>query len=125
MKKTLAALFALVFIGAGCSYKYDAKWNDQDKAGMEPTSSSAANGTVLTGSCIVEGQPPQDGASCCEGLTEVAVDDAYSVCGKPGSGYKPRVCAAPGEIVTADTPNCCAGLDVVEKDNKFVCEPMK
>ncbi len=121
MKVLTLVFLGLLTVGGGCSYKYDAKWNDQDKAGMN----SAAGGTVLTGTCVAEGQPPQDGASCCEGLTEVAVDDAYSVCGKPGTEKKPRVCAAPGEIVTAQTPNCCAGLDVVEKDNKFVCEPMK
>lgn len=125
MKKTLVTLLALVFIGAGCSYKYDAKWNDQDQAGMVPTSSTAASGTVLAGSCVAEGQPPQDGATCCEGLTEVAVDDAYSVCGKPGTSKKPRVCAAPGEIVTAQTPNCCAGLDVTEKDGKYICDYLK
>lgn len=120
MKKTLAALLALVFIGAGCSYKYDAKWNDQDQAGQKTVTTSAQNV-----SCLVEGQTPNGTAPCCAGLTEIAVDDAYSVCGKPGTGYKPRVCAAPGEVVTAQTPNCCAGLDVTEKDGKYICDYLK
>ncbi len=131
MKMTLATLLALLFIGGGCSYKYDSEWNRQDKSGSEEkatSTESSASDWPKPGDpdfiCVKEGQNPAGDVACCPGLEPVAVDDAYSVCGKTGTGYKPRVCAAPGEIITADTPNCCAGLDVVEKDNKFVCEKL-
>ncbi len=133
MKMTLAVLLALVFVGAGCSYKYDAKWNRQDKSGSEKLATSTESSTSdwpKPGDpgfvCLKEGQPLAGGdVGCCPGLEDIPVDDAYSVCGKPGTGYKPRVCAAPGEIVTAQTPNCCAGLDVKEKDGKFICDYLK
>ncbi len=125
MKMTLATLLALLFIGGGCSYKYDAQWNDQDKTGMEPASSSAASGTVLTGSCIAEGERPVDGATCCAGLEEVALDHAFSVCAKAGTpSYKPKVCMAEGETPFIDTPNCCAGLEPKEEGNKYVCRKL-
>lgn len=119
MKALTLVFLGLLVMGGGCSYKYDAKWNDQDKAEQKTTT------TAQNVSCLVEGQTPNGKNPCCTGLTEISVDDAYSVCGKPGTGYKPRVCAAPGEIVTAQTPNCCAGLDVKEKDGKFICDYLK
>lgn len=117
MKKILALGVGLVLIGAGCSYKYDAQWNDQDQAGQKTTS------TVQT-SCATEGQRPVAGGQCCAGLEMIALDDSFEACGKPGTGHQPRVCAAPGEVITAETPNCCAGLEPKEKDSKWVCEKL-
>lgn len=123
MKAFTLVFLGLLMVGGGCSYKYEAKWNDQDKAGMEPASSTVS-GTVLTGTCVAEGERPVDGAACCTGLEEVALDHAFSVCGKPGTGYKPKVCMAEGETPFIDTPNCCAGLDPKLEGDKYVCRKL-
>lgn len=117
MPKITLFVLSVLLLGAGCSYKYESDWDNQDRAGQQTPDRPA---------CNLEGEEMYPELPCCADLVPTPVDHAKTVCAKPGTpAYKPRVCAAPGEVVTVDTPNCCAGLDVVEKDNKFVCEPMK
>lgn len=109
-KKTLFLLtfaFSLLAIGAGCT-RY--------VTSQTPTETVFADDV-----CIAEGQRPVDGVRCCVGLEVVAVDNAFEVCGKPGSGYKPKACMAEGETPFIDTPKCCANLEPILKGDKYVC----
>lgn len=115
MAKLFTVGLALILVGAGCSYKYQAKWNDQDQG----------TATTTPMACASEGQKPQGTQICCAGLSVIAFDDSFEACGKPGTGHKARVCAAPDEVLTAETPNCCAGLEPTEKNNKWVCDYQK
>lgn len=137
MTKLFTVLLALVLVGGGCSYKYESDWNTQDRAWEnQPATSSEEVAVDLNGDdmigpgepgyiCLSEGQSPAGDVFCCEGLEPIPVDDDHSVCGKSGTGHKPRVCAAPDEVLTAETPNCCAGLEPTEKNNKWVCDYQK
>lgn len=113
-------LLGLTLVGGGCSYKYEADWNTKDRAWENQPAASTS--TVASEDCAAEGQKPEMGAQCCAGLEMVAIDDAFEACGKPGTGHRPRVCAAPDEVLTVETPNCCAGLEPVEKNGKWVCD---
>ena len=156
MKKLIFISLGLLLIGNGCSYKYKANWDTQDRGEggsdrpacnlegeemypelpccsdlqpitttegknicISPTDQSATKPNTST-KCIDVGQQAGVNA-CCPGLVEVPVDDGYSVCGRP-PGYKPRVCAAPGEVLTVDTQNCCAGLNAEEHNGQWVCQ---
>lgn len=116
---TVVAL-GLVLVGGGCSYKYESEWNTQDKAGAtQPVATT-------TPQCVPEGQQRDMNTQvCCPGLEDVALDHAFSVCGKPGTGWKPPVCVARDEVMTIDANNCCAGLEPTEKNGKWVCDYQK
>lgn len=118
---------SLVLVGAGCSYKYESEWNTQDRAWEQPSvSSSTAPTTSTTQNCVVEGQPRDINTQvCCAGLEDIALDHAFSVCGKPGTGWKPPVCVAVDQVMTIDSNNCCAGLEPTEKNGKWVCDYQK
>ncbi len=123
---TVAAL-ALVLVGGGCSYKYESEWNTQDRAWeSQPPATSTVVTTTPSQSCVPEGQPRDINTQiCCSGLEDVALDHAFSVCGKPGTGWKPPVCIAVDEVRTIDANNCCAGLEPTEKNGKSVCDYQK
>lgn len=104
----LALAVPVLTMGVGCSTKIS---NIQ----------TAPVATTTYVSCVTEGQRPNDGAKCCAGLEVVAMDNAYEVCGKPGTGYKPKACMAEGETPFVDTPKCCANLEPVLKGDKYVC----
>ena len=128
MTKLFTVLAAtIVLVGAGCSYKYESEWNTKDRAWEKQIAApSTTPATSTAESCVPEGQPRDINTQvCCAGLEDVALDHAFSVCGKPGTGWKPRVCAAPNEMITVDTPNCCAGLEPTEKNGKWVCDYQK
>lgn len=109
-----AIIFSLSFIGFGC-----AKQATNDQAGqVTPTTTTVV---VKENVCALDGKIPGDRAKCCVGLEMVAVDNAYSVCGKPGSGYKPKGCMNEGESPFVDTPKCCANLEPILKGDKYLC----
>lgn len=104
----LAFAVPLLTMGVGCSKKISSI----------PTTPVTTTTDV---SCVVEGQSPIDGNQCCAGLEVVAVDNAYGVCGKPGTGYKPKACMDEGETPFVDTPKCCANLEPVLQGGKYIC----
>lgn len=111
--KPIKFLFALAVllltIGVGCT-KY--------------TTSQTSKETALDkNNCVTEGQRPTAGANCCVGLEVVAVDNAFEVCEKPGTGYIPKACMAEGETPFIDTPTCCTGLEPILKGDKYICLP--
>lgn len=124
MNKLYTAVLVLVLVGGGCSYKYESDWKTSATT-SENTNENWPKPGDPDFSCVKEGENPAGDVACCPGLEPVAVDDSYSVCGKPGTGHKPRMCAAPNEVITAETPNCCAGLEPTEKNNKWVCDYQK
>lgn len=125
MNKRLFALAAgvVLTVGAGCSFSYNFDFDTEKTTSTSQftTTTQKQPENKKQTACAKEGQVPEEGSACCAGLEMVAIDSGFSACGKPGTGYKPRVCAAPGEVLTADTPNCCAGLEPTEENNKWVC----
>lgn len=124
MKVLFTVLVGLALVGGGCSYKYEADWNTKDRAWEnQPVATSTVDTTTSSPSCVPEGQSRDVNTQmCCPGLEDVALDHAYSVCGKPGTGWKPPVCVARDQVMTIDSNNCCAGLEPTEKNGKWVCD---
>lgn len=108
-KKILFFIAVVIFvltIVSGCAKK--------DSKKIEPK-------PLVVNSCVEEGQRPGSGAKCCAGLEVIAVDNAFEICGKPGTGYEPKACMGEGETPFVDTPKCCAGLELIMKGDKYVC----
>lgn len=115
MNKKIFFLFIvtipLLTLGAGCTKQNVVIQADQ----TQPIPAEYA--------CATAGQRPDNNVRCCAGLEVIAIDNGYEVCGKPGTGYKPKACMTEGETPFIDTPKCCIGLEPVLKGDKYICLP--
>ena len=110
----LFIIFSLSAIGLGCTKQII---TDQASQTVPIIATDLEKNDV----CVEEGQSPTDNVKCCVGLEAVAVDNAFAVCGKPGTSYKPKECMDEGETPFVDTPKCCGNLEPVLKGDKYVC----
>lgn len=104
----LALTLPVLTLGAGCT---------------KSDTSTLTQPIPTNNTCTTEGQRPDNNVRCCTGLAVIAIDNGYEVCGKPGTGYKPKACMAEGETPFIDTPKCCIGLEPILKGDKYVCLP--